>query len=119
MEVRQYMPYGQVFCHWGNCMDLLFLWLALVRFSGIITTILGKTATNTKGAGREIRVRHSKSLPLPLKGERLFFSLKYHQGKSINIYKIQTDMLIFIGFFPFNPGAGQRSKFCALELRTG
>ncbi len=42
-------------------------------FSGIITTILGKTATNSKDAGRERRVHHSKSLPLPFTGERLFF----------------------------------------------
>lgn len=42
-------------------------------FSGIITTTLGKTATFTKGAGRERRVHHSKSLPLLSIGERLFF----------------------------------------------
>jgi hypothetical protein len=41
--------------------------------SGIITTNLGKTATFNKVAGRERRVHHSKSLPLPLIGERLFF----------------------------------------------
>jgi hypothetical protein len=41
--------------------------------SGIITTNLGKTATFVKVAGRERRVHHSKSLPLPLTGERLFF----------------------------------------------
>jgi hypothetical protein len=41
--------------------------------SGIITTNLGKTATFVKGAGRERRVHHSKSLPLLLTGERLFF----------------------------------------------
>jgi len=41
--------------------------------SGIITTNLGKTATFAKGAGRERRVHHSKSLPLSLTGERLFF----------------------------------------------
>jgi hypothetical protein len=44
-------------------------------FSGIITTTLGKTATFTKGAGRERRVHHSKSLPLLSIGERLFFAL--------------------------------------------
>jgi hypothetical protein len=49
--------------------------LALLEFSGIITTILGKTATTTKGAGREKWVHHSKSLPLPIIGERLFFRL--------------------------------------------
>ena len=41
--------------------------------SGIITTNLDKTATFAKGAGRERRVHHSKSLPLSLTGERLFF----------------------------------------------
>jgi hypothetical protein len=41
--------------------------------SGIITTNLGKTATFIRGAGRERRVHHSKSLPLLSIGERLFF----------------------------------------------
>ena len=45
-----------------------------MRISGIITTILGKTATNSKVAGRERRVHHSKSLPLPFIGEGLFFA---------------------------------------------
>ena len=44
-----------------------------MAFSGIITTNLGKTATFDKVAGRERRVHHSKSLPLPLIGERHFF----------------------------------------------
>jgi hypothetical protein len=59
-------------------MVFLSLKLALIAFSGIITTILGKTATNSKGAGRDKRVHHSKSLPLPITGERLFFSLRFH-----------------------------------------
>lgn len=42
--------------------------------SGIITTNLGRTATFSKVAGREIRVHHSKSLPLPFTGERFFLS---------------------------------------------
>lgn len=42
-------------------------------FSGIITTILGKSATIAGDTGREIWVHHSKSLPLPVIGERLFF----------------------------------------------
>jgi hypothetical protein len=50
--------------------------LSFTNLSGIITTILGKTATSTKGAGRERRVHHSKSLPLPNQGERLFFWIK-------------------------------------------
>jgi hypothetical protein len=49
--------------------------LASVTISGSITTILGKTATFTRGAGREKRVHHSKSLPLLFTGERLFFRL--------------------------------------------
>ena len=44
-----------------------------MAISGIITTDLGKTATFTEVAGRERRVHHSKSLPLLLTGERLFF----------------------------------------------
>jgi hypothetical protein len=44
-----------------------------MMISGIITTNLGKTATFARGAGRERRVHHSKSLPLPLTRERLFF----------------------------------------------
>jgi hypothetical protein len=47
----------------------------LVLSSGDITTILGNTATFTKGAGREKRVHHSKRLPLPITGERFFFGL--------------------------------------------
>jgi hypothetical protein len=49
--------------------------VAFTAFSGIITTILGKTATLTKGAGRERRVHHSKSLPLLFTEERFFFAL--------------------------------------------
>jgi hypothetical protein len=45
-------------------------------FSGIIATILGKTATLIKVAGRERRVHHSKSLPLLRNGERFFFDLR-------------------------------------------
>ena len=45
-------------------------------FSGMITTNLGKSATFTKGAGREIRVHHSKSLPLLILEERFFFGAK-------------------------------------------
>jgi hypothetical protein len=45
-----------------------------MAFNGIITTNLGKTATFDKVAGRERRVHHSKSLPLPLIGERHFFT---------------------------------------------
>jgi hypothetical protein len=44
-----------------------------MAFSGIITTILGITATLTKVAGRERRVHHSKSLPLLRNEERFFF----------------------------------------------
>ena len=59
-------------------------------FSGIITTILGKSATITKFAGRERRVHHSKSLPLPFIGERLFFSFDIHTSLLLinNIYQI-------------------------------
>jgi hypothetical protein len=42
-------------------------------FSGMITTNLGKSATFAKDAGRDIRVHHSKSLPLLIFGERFFF----------------------------------------------
>jgi hypothetical protein len=44
-----------------------------MAISGIITTNLGKTATFNEVAGRERRIHHSKSLPLSLIGERLFF----------------------------------------------
>ena len=57
--------------------------LVFVNFSGIITTILGKTATNTKDAGRERRVHHSKSLPLPFIGEGLFFGRIFYTGLSL------------------------------------
>jgi hypothetical protein len=52
--------------------------VAIMKISGIITTILGKSATNSKVAGRERRVHHSKSLPLPFIGEGLFFALRFH-----------------------------------------
>ena len=44
--------------------------------SGIITTILGKTATFIEVAGRERRIHHSKSLPLLLTEERFFLPLR-------------------------------------------
>ena len=73
--------------------DLLLIRLALIRISGIITTFLGKTATNSKDTGREIRVHHSKSLPLLLNGERLFFSLNIHRFNSYKPYNNQMDMI--------------------------
>jgi hypothetical protein len=48
--------------------------VAFLPKSGIITTNLGKTATLTEIAGRERRVHHSKSLPLPSKGEVFFWA---------------------------------------------
>jgi hypothetical protein len=51
-------------------------WLARRGISGIITTILGKTATFTEGAGRERRVHHSKKPASPLCWGEVFFSLK-------------------------------------------
>jgi hypothetical protein len=53
---------------------------AFMDFSGIIATILGKTATLIKVAGRERRVHHSKSLPLLRNGERFFFGLRKVTG---------------------------------------
>lgn len=54
-----------------------------MMISGIITTNLGKTATFARGAGRERRVHHSKSLPLLLTGERFFlFSFRRHDFNS-------------------------------------
>jgi hypothetical protein len=63
--------------------DLLPIKLALMHFSGIITTILGETATFPEDSGRDIRVHHSKSLPLSFTGERLFFSLDFHSKYSL------------------------------------
>ena len=77
-----------------KCSILLLIMLAFIKFSGIITTILGKTATNTKGAGRERRVHHSKSLPLPFNGERLFFRLQFLIDMAIKIHIIQKLMYI-------------------------
>jgi hypothetical protein len=77
-------------------MDLLSLKLALIAFSGIITTILGKTATNTKGAGRDKRVHHSKSLPLPITGEGLFFSLRFHSYYSYKMHINQSYTIVQI-----------------------
>jgi hypothetical protein len=48
--------------------------VAFVAVSGIIATILGKTATLIKVAGRERRVHHSKSMPLLRNEERFFFA---------------------------------------------
>ena len=113
------MLLGQIFCPWGNYMDLLFLRLALIRFSGIITTILGKTATNTKDAGRDTRVHHSKSLPLPLNGERLFFSLKYHQKKMIKFLIKHIDMAYYAGSSALIPHAEVSLIFSKSQLRNG
>jgi hypothetical protein len=53
--------------------------------SGIITTILGKTATFTEVAGREKRVHHSKSTPLLLTGERFFFGRDFVRKSQVEI----------------------------------
>jgi hypothetical protein len=55
-----------------------------MNISGIITTNLGKTATLIKGAGRERRVHHSKSLPLLRNGERFFFGSVAGQAASLS-----------------------------------
>jgi|GEM_PF-2327463 len=47
--------------------------LAFVVFSGIITTNLGKTATNTKVAGREKTDTSLQNMPFSLIGEGHFF----------------------------------------------
>jgi hypothetical protein len=57
---------------------------AFVNISGIIATILGKSATLIKVAGRERRVHHSKSLPLLRNGERFFFDLRKSQMGPLN-----------------------------------
>jgi hypothetical protein len=55
--------------------------------SGIITTILGKHTAFIGIAGRERRIHHSKSLPLPLTGERFFFASEITLLVSIKPYK--------------------------------
>ena len=69
----------------------VFIKFAFMGISGIITTNLGKNATNTKSAGRERRVHHSKSMPLSLIGEGLFFMLIYRLFLFINYFIIQVD----------------------------
>jgi hypothetical protein len=48
--------------------------LAFCEFSGILTTNLDRPTQFIKVAGRERRIHHSKSLPLPFTGERFFFA---------------------------------------------
>jgi hypothetical protein len=89
-----------------------------MRFSGILTTILGKTATNTKGAGRERRVHHSKSLPLLLTGERLFFGVGF---LIVRIYKILLIQLFITKCKRLNPDIavlGGFTGFTRSGLRT-
>jgi hypothetical protein len=62
----------------------LIIVFAFTGFSGIIATILGKSATLIKVAGRERRVHHSKSLPLLRNGERFFFNLRKSQMGPLN-----------------------------------
>jgi hypothetical protein len=68
-------------------------------FSGIITTTLGKTATFTKGAGRERRVHHSKSLPLLSIGERLFFVLNLAVSRSASFAKKYLEIISLNSLF--------------------
>jgi hypothetical protein len=72
--------------------------LAFSCISGIITTNLGKTATFFKVAGREIRIHHSKSLPLLLTGERLFFCLLPGLNFPINMSSAGHSMAVLSGF---------------------
>ena len=81
-------------------------------FSGIITTILGKTATNSKDAGRERRVHHSKSLPLPFTGERLFFRQLFHLLK---YSKIHIKQVVICKFRASSPG---RQETCRCGTRA-
>jgi hypothetical protein len=62
-------------------------------FGGIITTTLGKTATFTRGAGRERRVHHSKSLPLLSNGERLFFACGWAARGVANFAKKHLEIM--------------------------
>jgi hypothetical protein len=60
---------------------------AFMVISGIIATILGKTATLIKVAGRERRVHHSKSLPLLRNGERFFFGPSFTHFSVPQVFK--------------------------------
>jgi hypothetical protein len=92
-----------------------------MRISGIITTILGKTATNSKVAGRERRVHHSKSLPLPFIGEGLFFAWTIYLETQQNLENKGSANRIGTSSTPAGPGfsASQRCRGWVLKKVAG
>lgn len=88
-----------------------------MRISGIITTILGKTATNSKVAGREKRVHHSKSLPLPFIGEGLFFACPIYSETHQSLENIGLANSMGASSTPAGPGfrASHRCSRSGLE----
>jgi hypothetical protein len=95
--------------------------LAIMRISGIITTILGKSATNSKVAGRERRVHHSKSLPLPFIGEGLFFAWPVYSETQQGLENIGLANCIGANSTPPGPGvrALHRCSGSGLEKVAG
>jgi hypothetical protein len=63
--------------------------VAFLPKRGIITTILTRPTQSARIAGRDRRIHHSKSLPLPLTGKGHFFCLEkilknYYKNNKIN-----------------------------------
>ena len=118
MKLQLFTLFGHAFGTLCRFKDLLLIWLALMNFSGIITTILGKTATNSKDTGRDIRVHHSKSLPLPFIGERFFFSLEILYYSSQNTLEIQIDTLFARSLIPISSAEVCLSFLSESSLKT-
>jgi hypothetical protein len=89
--------------------------------SGIIATNLGKTATFNKVAGRERRVHHSKSLPLPFIGEGLFFAWPVYSETQQGLENIGLANCIGANSTPPGPGvrALHRCSGSGLEKVAG
>ena len=60
-------------------------WLHLSKEVVLLQPTLVELQHSTKGAGRERRVHHSKSLPLLLTGERFFFGRRKISVKSLEV----------------------------------
>lgn len=92
-----------------------------MRISGIITTILGKTATNSKVAGRDKRVHHSKSLPLPFIGEGLFFAWPIYLETQQSLENKGLTNCVWASSTPAGPGfsASRRCSGSGLEKVAG
>jgi hypothetical protein len=92
---------------------------AFTAFSGIIATILGKTATLIKVAGRERRVHHSKSLPLLSNEERFFLAAPNPRESTFRIQIFVLKTLRYTFFSTFGQQDGYPAFFTVVRSGDG